>query len=170
MDGPMNLPAVFLLDAQTQLQACIDIMPVMSNMRCQVASQLMLQIVMHLLLDAREPPRYPDYVGTLTNLDASVVTDPNEGRAHRLCTTVNTFASQDIGQYKYAFTEEVMLNLYQWYFETYLVVLGELNHFFPGYQLKEDGLPYTVKLYDTLLRFDHIPQSRNWNYVMDRAF
>jgi hypothetical protein len=154
MDGPMNLPGVFLLDAQQQLQSCMDIIPVMSNMRSQVASQLLLQIVMHLLLD---------------NLSPVELSWSDEEKSKWLCTTVNTFASADVGQYKYAFTEEIVLNLYQWYFETYLVVMAELNHFFPGYQKKEDGLPYTVKLYDTLLRFDHIPQSRNWNYVMDRA-
>jgi hypothetical protein len=162
----MNFPSVFLLDAQERLGAATSIIPVTFNMRHRVASQLLLQIVMHLLLDAQDQSAW----SSLLDTPVSVVTvDPSEAAAQRLCTIVNTFASQDISQYKYAFPEEITLNLYQWYFETYMLVLAELNHFFPDFQRTEGGLPYTVKLYDTLLRFDRIPLSRNWNYVMDRT-
>jgi hypothetical protein len=154
MSPSMNLPGVFLLDAQAQLAACMDLIPVTSCIRFQVPSQLLLQIALHLLLDNSFPVQ---------------VDSTSDEKAQWLCTTVNTFASRDIGQYKYAFTEEIMLNLYQWYFETYMIMLNELNHFFPDFQHYNDGLPYTVKLYDTLLRFDHIPLSRDYAYVMDRT-
>jgi hypothetical protein len=166
MESSMNLPGVFILDAQERLDACMDLIPVTSSLRYPVASQLLLQIVMHLLLDSQEQPVWS---GLLDTSVGAVTVDQNESNAQRLCTTVNTFASQDISQYKYAFTEEIMLNLYQWYFETYMLVLAELNHYFPKFQQLPSGLPYTVKLYDTLLRFDHTPHSRNYAYVMDRT-
>jgi hypothetical protein len=150
MASSAPLPGVFILDAHEQLLSGMQIVPV-SALRAQTVSQLLMQIVMHLLLDAQMP----------------VPTTMSEHE--RMITVASTFAGHDIGFYRYAFTDEVLLNLYQWYFETYVILHSQLNHYFPNFEHGVEGLPYTVKLYDTLLRFDHIPPSRDYSYVSDRT-
>jgi hypothetical protein len=146
-----NLPEVFLLDAQPWLDGCTEIIPCTSNLRMQIPSQLMLAIAMRLVLD---------YIPMRGSGD----TDSDE-----VCMIANSYASEDISRYRYAFSEEVMVALYQWYFQTYLLLFQELNHFFPRFFRNHGSLSYTVKLYGALLRFDRIPTSRDYTYVSNRA-
>lgn len=151
-----ELPEVFLLDAAAWCESCIAILPASIPQRDQLAMRLLVSIAMHLVLDT---------IPMASVLPASL----DEGRSERVCTTVNTYASRDLSQLVYRYNEEVGVQMYQWYFQTYLQMYQELNQFFPNYCFKPDGLTYTVKLYGALLRFDRIPTMRDFYYVSDRT-
>jgi glutathionyl-hydroquinone reductase len=153
-----QVPETFLLDVQPSLDACREVLPGMHGYPhikagSEVPSTLMLNIAMRLLLDTLP------MVGDLSP----------EAKRERILSVVNSYACADLGAYQYAFAEDTMLALYQWYFHTYLAMFAELEHFFPKFYLQEDGLQYTVKLYGALLRFDRIPSSRDYLYAWDRT-
>jgi hypothetical protein len=152
MQSSLGIPEVFLLDAQAVIDACSEIVPGEAVSQI-VPYNLVLAIAMRLLLDTLP------MVGQLSP----------EAKRERICTIVNTYASEDVGLYKYMFSEEIIVRLYQWYFQTYLLMFQELEHFFPKFYAQEDGLAYTVKLYGALLRFDRLPSGRNYQYAWDRA-
>lgn len=150
--APNCLPATFLLDVQAELEACAELIPPASHARLSTPYALIMDIALHLVLDA---------IPMVEPL-------PDEQRVERISTLVNTYASHDIQRYQYQFKEEVSVALYQWYFSTYLTLFAQLNHFFPRFYLQEEGLAYTVKQYGTLLRFDQIPQGRDFT-ELDRG-